>query len=198
MSDRPKLGAAFAAPDRSAGLTDLLPSTAVETLGGTPAAPTDAGSAPTADAPPTAPSGNRPTASNRARDGAPAPDTAMGAGTRIVSVQLDASVLTRLREQAARTRLSYGALTLRAIDAHAADLAGHWTRDNDPAAATSLFADAPTPRGRHELTQQAQLRISPAAIATITELVTRWGAPNRTALINEALRRYLNTTEEDS
>jgi len=65
-----------------------------------------------------------------------------------------------------------------------------------------LFPDAPEPRHRDQATTQTQLRISPAAadvldeLDELDELVGRWQAPSRSALINEALRRYLTQNQE--
>ena len=91
---------------------------------------------------------------------------------------------------------------MRAIEAHAGDLSGQWTRPSSTGTPGWLFPDAPEPRHRDQATTQTQLRISPAAadvldeLDELDELVGRWQAPSRSALINEALRRYLTQNQE--
>lgn len=166
MTDRPKVGRLFAIPDRTAGLEHLLnPVPSPQTPATTPAT-TEARVAPNSALP----------------------------STRIVSIQLETDVRTRLRDFANRTGQTFGAITLRAIEAQADDLVSQWSRPTAPVGHPGLFPDAPAPRRRDRVSSQVQLRISPAATAIMDDLVARWDAPSRTALVNEALQRYLPTT----
>lgn len=184
MSDRPKLGATFAPPDRTAGLGDLLtnrPQADVNEGAATP--PPFAAKAPRMPA--------------RVPRRAPAPITTPKGDTepdtRVVSVQIDVAVLERLRAAAARTTLTHGAITLCAVDEHATELSEHWTQ---AAPSGGLFPDTPGRRHRAQATTQTQIRISPAAAAVLDDLTRQWRAPSRSALVNEALRRYLNNAEQ--
>ena len=44
----------------------------------------------------------------------------------------------------------------------------------------------------------AQMKFSDADVDTLADLVERWGAPSRSALLNEALRRYLTPQQQTS
>lgn len=186
MSDRPKLGTTFAPPDRAAGLGGLLPSPRTtgsrETEDDTPA--------PSAPATPTTPARNSRRAAARPPTGGK--DTTE-ADTKVVSVQIDVAVLERLRDAAARSTLTHGAIALGAVDEHATALSEHWTR---PAPSGGLFPDTPGRRHRDQATTQTQLRISRAATAVLDDLTERWRAPSRSALVNEALRRQLTDPKE--
>lgn len=217
-SDRPKLGDAFRAPapapDRTAGLAGLLrPESAQATDDRPPntenpapsalnhepqTAPTATGESPQPDKPA---HDRRRTPERTARPAAgdtSATDTSVTKPeTRIVSVALDASVLTDLRTFAARTEQTHGAVTLRAIEAHAEDLARHWSRP-EPAnpAVGRLFAGSPAVRRRTEPVVQTQIRLVAADTDTLDRLVQDWAAPSRSALVNEALSRYVRPTKE--
>lgn len=218
-SDRPKVGDAFrasaVAPDRTAGLAGLLPPAPARAADDRPPntdsptpsalnhepqlAPTVAGESPQPGK--SARGGRRRTLD---RTGAPAADDTPATDpsgakpeTRIVSVALDASVLTDLRTFAARTEQTHGAVTLRAIEAHAEHLARHWSRPEpaDPAAGR-LFAGSPAVRRRTEPVVQTQLRFVAADTDTLDRLVQDWAAPSRSAVVNEALSRYVRPSKE--
>jgi hypothetical protein len=210
-SDRPKLGSVFgaAAPDRSANLAGLLDSPAgVPSPASAPApepasAPEPAVDLPSAEAQtPTRPRGKTPRVSQPTASG---PNDAeiqssphLQSGTnRVVPVVLDASVLSDLREFAARTDQTQGSVALRAIEAHADDLARYWR--SSAAAARSgpgrLFGSTSLLHRRTEPGVQTQLRISVGDATTLDQLANDWAAPSRSALVNEALRRYVRPSE---
>lgn len=185
MSDRPKLGTTFAPPDRSAGLGGLLtnrPPVAAREGGEVASLPA---AAPAPRTPARTPRRGPALAPPRKDDAEPA--------TRVVSVQIDVAVLERLRAAAARTTLTHGAIALRAVDEHATALSEHWTR---AAPSGGLFPDSPGRRHRTQASTQTQLRISPAAAKVLDDLTRQWKATSRSALVNEALRRYLNDAEQ--
>ena len=185
MSDRPKLGTTFAPPDRTAGLGGLL----------TNRPPVDVNEG--GDVIPLPAATVEPRIPVRTPRRAPAPTTTpkgdVEPDTRVVSVQIDVAVLERLRATAARTTLTHGAIALRAVDEHATALSEHWAQT---APSGGLFPDTPGRRHRAQATTQTQLRISPAAAAVLDDLTRQWRAPSRSALVNEALRRYLNNAEQ--
>lgn len=191
MSDRPKVGAAFAAPapDRVSGLGDLL------SRGEATAAPTPV---PAAAAPPEAPADTveavRPGPAQRARPAARQTKAAAGSGTRIVSVLIDVAARERLRDVAARSGRTHGAVALDAIEAHADELVAFWGTETG-SGARKLFPAAPRAHRRTQAGTPTQLRMTPAAADVLDDLVARWGAPSRSALVNEALRRYLTQQE---
>ncbi len=197
-ADRPKLGDVFRGPDRASGLGGLLPDS-----------PRTADPASREPAPPVAVPEERPgqkaTTPKRAklatRSGAgTSPDLRIAGenadpatqGRAVVPVVLDASILAELREFGRRTDQTHGAVTLRAIETNAGQLATVWT-DAQPAAKGSarLFRNPSTTRRRAEVGVQTQLRLDPSDAATLDQLVTEWAAPSRSALVNEALRRYV-------
>lgn len=200
MSDRPKLGAVFAAPatERPAALAGLLaadpqpsPSRHLEPSQSTkaePVVPRDAER-------PTDPDRNtgKSRGSRSRPTSAPSPDASGHPPTslrnKIVPVVLDASVLTELRAFASRTEQTQGAVALRAIEAHAEELQEYWRTPQAPS--TGLFAITEQVHRRAEPGVQTQLRISPKDAVTLDNVASAWGAPSRSALVNEALRRYV-------
>lgn len=107
-----------------------------------------------------------------------------------MSVALDTDVREALRTFAARTQLTQPTVTLRAVQAHARELEGHWRQAIEPEQG-ALFEGAAAPPRVGPARSTAQMKLSDADVDTLADLVERWGAPSRSALLNEALRRYL-------
>jgi hypothetical protein len=207
-SDRPKLGGIFGGtPDRTADLAGILgspgavPPAAQATEEDTAATAAgerqlDAVPEPTAakqTARPGRPTRSAPTRSEQPRAAVAAKDGT--AGNKVVPVVLDASILQDLREFAARTEQTQGSVALRAIEAHADELASHWsTPASDPGRPGRLFGTHTSLRRRTEPGVQTQLRIAAPDAETLDELAVQWGAPSRSALVNEALRRYVRSS----
>jgi hypothetical protein len=190
MSDRPKLGDTFK------GQTGLE-----GRLRRDPAPPR---ATPDAPEPALTPEGNpsvparddRPPVSPRAQPVPRQPTNRAGAvkvapgGTRIVSVQLDVTIREKLRDFAARQHLTHGGVAVDAIEAHAGELATHWTADQANQG-TGLFPTTTRHRVRTQVSAPTQLRMTPEVAQVLDNLVTQWSAPSRSALVNEALRRHL-------
>jgi hypothetical protein len=210
-SDRPKLGGIFGGtPDRTADLAGILGSPAEvpptadaaeaveddapDTTAGE--RPLDAGPEPIAAkraTRPVRPTRSAPTRSDQPRAAVAAKDAT--AGNKVVPVVLDASILQDLREFAARTEQTQGSVALRAIEAHADELASHWsTPASDPGRPGRLFGTHTSLRRRTEPGVQTQLRIAAPDAETLDELAVQWDAPSRSALVNEALRRYVRSS----
>lgn len=205
MADRPKLGSKFAAPTtaRPTSLAGLLDSPESRTppphSRSTPSA--DQGEGATSQGSPSAPSAQPPAEprpqlrkENRSRPLSPEPSAAAPteAGNKVVPVVLDASVHSELRTFAARTEQTLGGVALRAIEAHADHLQIHW--ETTRAGATGRLFDTDTQQRRRRRSEpgvQTQLRISVRDANTLDLLAGEWGAPSRSALVNEALRRYV-------
>lgn len=198
-TDRPKVGEVFRAPDRVSGLAGLLPQpttgpavepsiSAVPATVSTPVEDTAAARARSQTL-----ANGRPrqaqSPSVETRAGQPA-----GSETRIVPIVLDASVLIDLRTFAVRTEQTQGMVTLRAIEAHADDLAVRWRHHERPPTTGRLFGNTRTVHRRTEPGVQTQVRLAAADAITLDQLVTDWSAPSRSALVNEALRRYVRTS----
>jgi hypothetical protein len=202
MTDRPRLGGLFTggpAADRAADLAGLLgPATQP---GSTEAAPAPSSDTELTghDQPRPAQHGGRATRTARqpaapaARD-LPAPET----GNKVVPVVLDASVLAELRVFAGRTEQTHASVALRAIEANADALATYWKVGQPAIASGRLFGPATAVHRRTEPGVQTQLRMPTADAITLDDLVTEWAAPSRSALVNEALRRYIFTRHEAS
>ncbi len=188
-ADRPKVGDVFRAPDHVGGLAGLLGPVSPAQDGATEApvqgdADTSRGSAAGESA---APARTRSKASAR-----PSRAAALVAEIRIVPVVLDVSVISDLRAFAVRTELTQGVVTLRAIEANAGELAKHWSQRQVAAPASGrLFGNTRTVHRRTEPGVQTQLRMAAADAVTLDRLVADWSAPSRSALVNEALRRYV-------
>ncbi len=111
-------------------------------------------------------------------------------GSRLVSIAIDAEVREALRAYAARTQLTHPTVALRAVQAHANDLATHWTKPATTSAG-ALFEGAAAPPRVGPARSTAQMRLRDGDLATLDGLVEQWSAPSRSALLNEALQRYL-------
>jgi hypothetical protein len=191
--DRPKIGDAFRAPDRVGDLAGLLGPP------GLSAAPTPPRAATASDAP----AGTQASVRSRGKTLPPQPrpsttgaqpQNAAGASleVRVVPVVLDVSVMKELRPFAVRMEQTQGAVALRAIEANAAELAAHWSRKQKLAENSGrLFGPTRGVRRRTEPGVQTQLRLAVTDAATLDQLVSDWSAPSRSALVNEALRRYV-------
>jgi len=198
-SDRPKLGDLFTSPTstRTAELFGILEQ--APSIPATTAAPAlDPPAQPEPARTGQARRGGRRTAEARTRRSTPSTgDQTAGLGNQVVPVVLDASVLAELRSFASRTEQTHGAVALRAIEANADELATHWKHHRPTIIpAGRLFGTTATAHRRAEPGVQTQLRISSADAATLDNLVTDWAAPSRSALVNEALRRYIFTEDE--
>lgn len=207
-SDRPKLGGIFGAtPDRTADLAGILgptaevPAAAEATEEDAPDTATGERQHGTGAEPIAAKRTNRP---GRAPRSAPTrseqPRAAVAAkdgpvSNKVVPVVLDASILQDLREFAARTEQTQGSVALRAIEANADELASHWsTPASDPGRPGRLFGTHTSLRRRTEPGVQTQLRIAAPDAELLDELAVQWDAPSRSALVNEALRRYVRSS----
>ena len=109
-------------------------------------------------------------------------------------VQLDVTLREKLRDFAARQHLTHGGVAIDAIEAHAGELATHWTPDQANQG-TGLFPTTTRHRVRTQVSAPTQLRMTPEVARVHDNLVTQWSAPSRSALVNEALRRYLTQHE---
>lgn len=198
-ADRPKVGDVFRAPDHVGGLAGLLGPVSPAQDGATEApeqgdADTSRGSAAGESADPAR---TRSKASARPSRAAAlvakaSADHVAVAEIRIVPVVLDVSVISDLRAFAVRTELTQGVVTLRAIEANAGELAKHWSQRQVAAPASGrLFGNTRTVHRRTEPGVQTQLRMAAADAVTLDRLVADWSAPSRSALVNEALRRYV-------
>ena len=119
----------------------------------------------------------------------PAPK-ARASTVKTVPANIDMTVHQDLRRFALRTELSFATIALRAIEAHAQELAQLWQA---PPVRTGLFASVQERPGnrRAEPAAQVQLRMQAADAAVLDGLVADWAAPSRSALVNEALKLYL-------
>ena len=173
------------------------------TTGGVRPQPPDAAAVDDGAAPPHRPPAPRPHRSKRAPraraaggDSAATPAASNGAATqstiKMVPVNIDASVHTQLRQFAARTELPFSVIVLRAIEADAAELAVAWKTSPTPKSGGMFqMVDHRTRNRRTEPFAQIQLRLTAADAEVLEGLIRDWGAPSRSALVNEALRRYV-------
>jgi len=103
--------------------------------------------------------------------------------------------LAEKKKNPAKAR-TYGQIVLDAIDAGQEELARHWKQaDTAEKAAGSLFTRQPVVRQRRRhIAPPAKIALTglnPADAKTIDEqLVVDWGAPSRSALVDEALTLY--------
>lgn len=132
----------------------------------------------------------------RSRPGRPAsPNTPGDDLLRLVPVNLDVSVHSVLKDFATRVDRPFATIVLEAIESNADELTQAWLE----AAASSagrLFVGRAAPqqrRRRREPAQQILLRMDSRDADTLDQLVSDWGAPSRSALVTEALRRYLTS-----
>ena len=135
MTDRPKLGAMFAAPatERPAALAGLLAADPEPTdrPHPAPAAGHVANRSTASDRSAGKTRSSRGRATSRADPGV-ADARPSHCRNKIVPVVLDASVLTELRAFASRTEQTQGNVALRAIEAHAEELQEHWRTPKAP------------------------------------------------------------------
>jgi hypothetical protein len=203
-ADRPKVGDVFRTLDRAKGLAGLLPNPtepatepAAEAVSETVKAPVEE------EDTAVTPARSRTRVTGRVRRGeSPSvearADQPAGSDIRIVPIVLDASVLSDLRTFAVRTEQTQGMVTLRAIEAHADELAVHWLHHEPPQTFGRLFGNPRTVHRRTEPGVQTQVRLAVADAITLDQLVTDWSAPSRSALVNEALRRYVRTSVDNN
>lgn len=188
-ADRPKVGDVFRAPDHVGGLAGLLGPVSPAQDGATEA-PVQGDADTSRDA-----AAGESAAHARTRSKAsarPSRAAALVTEIRIVPVVLDVSVISDLRAFAVRTELTQGVVTLRAIEANASELTKHWSQRQVAAPASGrLFGNTRTVHRRTEPGVQTQLRMAAADAVTLDRLVADWSAPSRSALVNEALRRYV-------
>ncbi len=195
-ADRPKVGDVFRTPDRVSGLAGLLgeasspPDRDDKPVAETSHIRSDGKSA--ADSFPAESKTSRSSPQPALRPSEISPDQAAASETRIVPVVLDVSILSDLRAFAVRTELTQGMVTLRAIEANAEELAKQWSQRQAAAQIPGrLFSNTRTVHRRTEPGVQTQVRMAAADAITLDKLVTDWSAPSRSALVNEALRRYV-------
>ena len=144
----------------------------------------------------TTPSNRAPRARAAGADSAATPAATNGASTqssvKMVPVNIDASVHTQLRQFAARTELPFSVIVLRAIEADAAELSVTWKTSPVPKSGGMFqMVDHRTRNRRTEPFAQIQLRLTATDAEVLEGLISDWGAPSRSALVNEALRRYV-------
>lgn len=210
-NDRPKLGGAFrSTPDRTSGLGGLLQSTP------TPPAPTSPRSepSPAPAAPEPAAPDERPATEGSAqrtstvekappaaeprrrgrRAGKPREDRSSASSLagpedvpRAVPVVLDAPVLARLREVGRQSGMTHGLIALGAIENHADELGARWSSDAARPRGGGLFGRTQPQHRRSEPGVQTQLRLAAGDADVLDDLVVRWSAPSRSALVNDAL-----------
>jgi hypothetical protein len=110
-------------------------------------------------------------------------------------VKLRSLNLAEKKKNPAKAR-TYGQIVLDAIDAGHEDLARHWQQaETAERAPGSLFTRQPVVRKRRRhVAPPAKIALTglnPADAKTIDErLVVEWGAPSRSALVDEALTLY--------
>jgi len=161
------------------------------------AAPDDEPAAPTSAGRPKNSTAKRsPRARAASSDPATNPASSNGAATqpttKLVPVNIDVSVHNQLRQFAARVELPYSVVALRAIEADAAELAVTWKTSPTPKRGGMFqMVDHRAQNRRTEPFVQIQLRLTPADAEVLESLIQDWGAPSRSALVNEALRRYV-------
>ncbi|HEY0399707.1 MAG TPA: hypothetical protein VGF00_15030 [Acidimicrobiia bacterium] len=170
-----------------------------------PAAPTSPPAAPAARVAPDQPAvkaaETRPTTPPR-RTRAAAEDRGSGRNrTAPAEVALAPDVYQALRELTLRERAatpttarSYGRVALDAVEAHATELARHWAA---PARATGSLFSRGTDVARRRRHAQAPARVPLAGVVArdvdqLDKLATDWGAGSRSALVETALRLYLD------
>jgi len=131
-------------------------------------------------------------ASDSTANADPSNGAATQSRTKLVPVNIDASVHNQLRQFAARVELPFSVVVLRAIEAEAAELAVAWKTSPTPRSGGMFqMVDHRTRNRRTEPFAQIQLRLTTADADVLESLIRDWGAPSRSALVNEALRRYV-------
>lgn len=94
------------------------------------------------------------------------------------------------------TARSYGQVVLDAVEKHADDLKGHWAKPVAPTG-TGLFRRVDTGRPTRRRHNAPRARVPLAGVintdaAVLDQLATDWGAGSRSALVEQALRLYLD------
>jgi hypothetical protein len=155
----------------------------------------DGAAAPTSSGRPNNPAAKRAPRARAASDAMANPAPSNGATqstTKLVPVNIDASVHNQLRQFAARVELSFSVVVLRAIEADATELAVAWKTSPTPKSGGMFqMVDHRSRNRRTEPFAQIQLRLTTFDADVLESLIRDWGAPSRSALVNEALRRYL-------
>ncbi|MCW4354132.1 ribbon-helix-helix domain-containing protein [Hoyosella sp. YIM 151337] len=107
----------------------------------------------------------------------------------------------RERQEKPDRARSYGQVVLDAVEAHAEDLASHWRETTAAPAASRLFrrVDPSQPRRRRHASSPARIPLAgiiPEDLRQLDTLAAEWGAGSRSALVEEALRRYLKISHK--
>ncbi|MDL5160461.1 hypothetical protein [Actinomycetospora termitidis] len=105
----------------------------------------------------------------------------------MVPVVLDAGVLEQLRLQSRHTGQTHGLIALAAIENHLDALSTEWSTPSASFSRSSLFGRTQPQHRRTEPGVQTQLRLAAGDADVLDELVDRWSAPSRSALVNRAL-----------
>jgi hypothetical protein len=107
----------------------------------------------------------------------------------VVPVVLDADVLEQLRTESRQTGQTHGLITLAAIEDHVDALAVFWhTPETAIATRGGLFGRTQPQHRRDAPGSQSQLRLASGDADVLDDLVARWSAPSRSALVNRALQ----------
>lgn len=141
---------------------------------------------------PTSVTSTRPKKHARNRPGRPA-SSEVGDDLRLVPVNLDASVHSDLKHFSTRIERNFGVIVLEAVENTADELAVNW-KSEQRTTTHRLFVghtSAQQRRRRKEPAMQVLLRLPSRDAETLDQLVSEWEAPSRSALVTEALRRYL-------
>lgn len=111
-------------------------------------------------------------------------------GSRSTIVYVTPPMREALRQQVAREpHVTFTDLVLDALEMHESDLRGLW---RPSAARSGRFTRSSSNRHgrRDEPGVQLALRLTASNVAALDAMVVELGAPSRTALVEEALRRY--------
>lgn len=111
-------------------------------------------------------------------------------GPRSTIVYVTPAMRDALRQQVAREpHVTFTDLVLDALETHESDLSGLWTSS---AARSGRFTRSSSNRHgrRDEPGVQLALRLTASNVAALDDMMAELGAPSRTALVEEALRRY--------
>ncbi|ORW07193.1 hypothetical protein [Mycobacterium kyorinense] len=95
------------------------------------------------------------------------------------------------------TARTYAQVVLDAIEAHQDQLAAHWRREGAVPAGDGLFSRRPAAPARRRRHPEPPARVpltglNAADAHVLDDLVIRWDAPSRSALVEQALKLYLN------
>ncbi|MDQ1178646.1 hypothetical protein QE397_000101 [Rhodococcus sp. SORGH_AS 301] len=99
------------------------------------------------------------------------------------------------------TARSYGQVVLDAVEKHADELKDHWVGATS-SASSGLFKRAEAGRPTRRRHQKPRARVPLAGVinadaSLLDQLAIDWGAGSRSALVEEALRRYLDVSSAD-